>query len=534
MTAQIRAILWAQFRGVLNRFPRSHKGGVVFGGIMAALWYGGWLIFSILICRVLADKSNDGLMSTAGPAGLLFVFLYWQVVPILLISSGVSLSIKKLQVYPIPNSQLFLIEVLLRISTSLEMMLVLAGIAAGLLANPAIPKWGIVAIPVFAAFNLCLAAGVRELMVRLFERKRVREIAILAVVVLGALPQLVIATGSEHRLEGVLRGPAATIWPWSAAAATAAGHPWKAAILVLAGWTAAAYFFGRWQFERSLRFDASESNATGAGQRGVSARLFDSVLRWPSLLFKDPLAALVEKEIRFLSRAPRFRLVFAMGFTFGLFIWLPMAVGRGHSRVFGQNYLTFTCLYALLLLGDACFWNIFGFDRVAAQAYWALPVRFSTVLAGKNLSALFFVLLETTIIVCICALLRLPASGVRVMEAYGVTLVVAVYLLSLGNLTSTSNARAMNPAKAMRSGAPGRLQALLFLIYPVAATPVLLAYAARYAFDTEAAFFAVLAVCALVGAAVYWVTLETAVEAAGRNKERLLLALARGEGVIDG
>ena len=52
--------------------------------------------------------------------------------------------------------------------------------------------------------------------------------------------------------------------------------------------------------------------------------LVESFFRWPSMVFSDPLAALVEKEIRFLAAPPRFRLVFLMGFTFGLVIWLPI------------------------------------------------------------------------------------------------------------------------------------------------------------------------------------------------------------------
>ena len=45
-------------------------------------------------------------------------------------------------------------------------------------------------------------------------------------------------------------------------------------------------------------------------------------------MLADRFGVLVEKDIRFLSRAPRFRLVFLMGFTFGLLIWLPLAFGR--------------------------------------------------------------------------------------------------------------------------------------------------------------------------------------------------------------
>ena len=44
----------------------------------------------------------------------------------------------------------------------------------------------------------------------------------------------------------------------------------------------------------------------------------DRFFRLPSLVLPDPLAAIVEKELRSLARTPRFRTVFIMGFTFGL------------------------------------------------------------------------------------------------------------------------------------------------------------------------------------------------------------------------
>ncbi len=535
MTAQVRAILWAQWRSLLNYYPKSNKAGLAFGVVLSSLWYGAWLTLAIFLANVFSAADNAGVAAAVLPSGLLFVFLYWQVVPVLLASTGVSLSTRKIQVYPVASSQLFFIELLLRISTTAEMALVLTGLAVGLLINPSLPRWSAGGIVLFAMFNLCLSAGTRELMVRVFERKRVREVAVLLLVMVGALPQLIIALGYQERLAVLLRSSGLPVWPWSVTAAIARGRPSAVSVTVLVAWTAAAYLFGRWQFERTLRFDADESNATEARTApGRRSGVWVGLARWPALLFPDPLAALVEKEIRSLSRAPRFRLVFVMGFTFGLVIWLPMAVGRGKTQLFGSDYLTFICVYALLLLGDVCFWNVFGFDRVAAQVYWAMPVPFSTVLASKNISAFFFVLLETTMITLMCTVLRMPVTATRVAEAYTVTLTAAVYLVSLGNLTSTANARAINPSKAMRSGAPGRLQATMLLLYPVAAGPVLLAYGARYAFESQAAFFLVLGISASMGAAVYWVSLESAIGAAERNKERLLTALGQGEGVLQG
>ncbi len=55
-----------------------------------------------------------------------------------------------------------------------------------------------------------------------------------------------------------------------------------------------------------------------------------------------------------------------------------------------------------------------------------------------------------------------------------------------------------------RSKQPGRVQAMLFVIYPIGFVPAGLAYLARWAFDAHAdGFFGVLAFDAVVGMVIY-------------------------------
>jgi ABC-2 type transport system permease protein len=298
-------------------------------------------------------------------------------------------------------------------------------------------------------------------------------------------------------------------------------------------WTLGAYVFGRSQFERGLHFDAAEASSRGTSLRRVSR------LEWwyqlPNALFRDPLGALIEKELRFLSRAPRFRLVFLMGFSFGLLIWAPIAFGRSSAQhtFLTDNYLTMVSVYALLLLSDALFWNCFGFDRSAAQVYFLVPVNMSKVLAGKNLAAAFLVLVEIVAIALVCAALRLPVTGLEILEAFAVTCVLTLFVLAVGNLSSFYNPRAVNPVKAMKTAAQSRSQALLMLAFPVTLTPVAMAYLARYAFDTEWAFFAVLGAGALLGVLVYGYSMQVALKAAVDRRERIISALSQGEGPIE-
>jgi ABC-2 type transport system permease protein len=534
MIAQTRAIVWAQWRSMRNYLPRSNKGGAIFTGIMTGLWYAAFAYLACIVAYLLWKPGEIGFVHDVLPAALLVCLLYWQLIPVLMASMGSSLDIRKLLVYPIPKGELFSLEVVLRVSTSIEMLLLLAGAAAGLLWNPKVPLWAPLTFLPFVAMNLLFSAGIRDLLVRLLARKRIREIVVFLFVLAAALPQLLVVRGAPGRLRHVFSGEAAPYWPWTATARLAQGEFTFLSAGVLLLWTAAAFLFGRWQFERGLNFDQGEAAAKSA-PTGRSASRLEWWYRLPDALFRDPLGALVEKELRFLSRAPRFRLVFLMGFSFGLLIWAPMAFGRGGARasLIGDNYLTFVSVYALLLLSDALFWNCFGFDRSAAQVYFLAPVKMSTVLAGKNLAAVMYVLLEIIAIAVVCALLRLPFSGLQVLEALAVTCVVTLFILSIGNLSSFYNPRAVNPVKSFRTGASGRTQAMLMLAFPLALIPVALAYLARYAFDSELALFCVLLVGAGLGTLVYHYSMGSAVRAAEERKERFIATLSQGEGPIE-
>ncbi|MBZ5612224.1 MAG: hypothetical protein LAP38_28530 [Acidobacteriia bacterium] len=531
---QTRAIVWAQWRSMRNYFPRSNKGGAIFTGILTALWYGAFVYLAAIAGFLLSRPQEMGFAHDVLPAALLICLLYWQLIPVLMASMGSSLDIRKLLVYPIPKGELFSLEVVLRVSTGVEMLLLVTGSAIGLLLNPKVPLWAPLAFAPFVALNLLCSAGVRDLLVRLLARKRVREIVAFLFVIAAALPQLLLLRGSPGRFRQAFSGEASAFWPWTATARLAEGEFAWLSVAVLSAWTAAAYFFGRWQFERGLNFDYGEAAARSAPAGRTASRL-----EWwytlPSALLPDPLGALVEKELRSLSRAPRFRLVFLMGFSFGLLIWAPMAFGRGGARLslIGDNYLTLVSVYALLLLSDALFWNCFGFDRSAVQVYFLAPVKLSLVLLGKNLAAMLFVLLEISAIAVVCALLRLPLSALQILEAFSVTCVVTLFVLSIGNLSSFYNPRAVNPVKSFRTGASGRTQAMLMLAFPIALIPVAMAYLARYAFDSELALFGVLLVSAALGGMVYSYSMGSAMRVAEDRKERIIATLSRTEGPIE-
>jgi ABC-2 type transport system permease protein len=537
LTQHARAIVWAQWRTLRNSLRRS-GGGIGWMAVVGVIWYGLWGTASYFLARLAMQPGSVGLVRTGLPPVLLLVFLYWQVVPLLMAATGASLDLRKLQAYPIPFSQLFGVEVLLRVTAGIEMLLVLTGVATGMLLNPLIPWWAAFALLPYVAFNLFLSVGLRDLLVRILARKRVREAAFFVVILLAALPQLVLSRAgpqTESRLRALVTNGNIPGTPWNAAAMLANGESVLYSGALLLTWTVVALWFGRWQFTRTLRFDmdAARSGEVRASSRGG---LLESFYRLPSALLRDPLGALVEKELRFLARSPRFRLVFLMGFTFGLVIWLPMAAGRGGASqsVIGSNYLTVVSVYSLLLLSEVCFWNSFGFDRSAAQFYFLAPIPFSRVLIGKNISAMMFISLEILAVTAVCAVLGMPISAAKLLEAYSVAAVISVFLLGAGNLMSVNNARGTNPSSSFRSSAAGRVQAILFVVYPIAFLPAALAYLARWAFKGEWALYAVLAVDMAIALIVYRVALDSAVAAAEKTREKMLTALSAGDGPITG
>ena len=113
--------------------------------------------------------------------------------PILSASMGSSLDMRKLRIYPAPHAKLFWVEVLLRLTTGMEMVLVLAASVAALFRNPLTRGWNARlrrSLPPVHPFNLLLASGTRSLLERLLSKRRVREALIFSIFALWMIPAL--------------------------------------------------------------------------------------------------------------------------------------------------------------------------------------------------------------------------------------------------------------------------------------------------------------------------------------------------------
>ena len=255
---------------------------------------------------------------------------------------------------------------------------------------------------------------------------------------------------------------------------------------------------------------------------------------WLTGVLGDPTAALVEKEMRSLARTPRFRVVFIMGFSFSLMLWLPSLATRSDASGMPSSFLTLMMGYALLLLGESCFWNTLGFDRGAAQFYFLAPVPFRAVLQAKNMVAGLVAALELMAITTVALVLRLPVTPTKVAEAAAAGVVTTLLLLAAGNIGSVYAPRATDPTNVWRKASAGKTQALALFASPLLAAPVVLAYLARYAADAQWAFWAVMAVMGVIAGLVYSVALDSAVTAALAKREEITAVLSAGGGPVAG
>ncbi|MBS1859491.1 MAG: hypothetical protein JST11_29220 [Acidobacteria bacterium] len=532
--AVVAAILRAQW---LCMRMGANRRGAILSLITGAIWYGIWTAVGCAVYYVLAGADPAQLRLWI-PLGLLGVCVYWQAMPILSASMGSSLDLRKLRIYPAPHGRLFYVEVLLRLTTGVEMLIVLAAGTAALFRNP-LTRGGYAPAPaaIFILFNLLLASGTRSLLERLLSRRRVRELLVFLLFMLWMVPRfLFLRNEGAGNLPGWDRAVADLFWPWTAAGDAALGVRVAPALLYLSGWTCLAAWFGRGQFARSMRWDTLAAEATPAAAGPSRARAaIDALYRWPARIFPDPLAAIVEKELRSLARTPRYRMIFVMGFSFGLMVWLPLVMGAGAEKhaTLSNHFLTLVCVYALTLLGQVSYWNCFGFDRGAAQIYFLAPQPLRATLVGKNIASLAYTYLETAILIAITSLLRLNLGGAAIAETLSVVGVCALYLLAMGNVSSVQYPRGLSATRVSQGGASSRFQALVFLLYPLGLVPVGLAYLARYALASTLAFYVALAAAAAIGAMVYWIAMDSAVSAAAARRERMIADLSVGEGPVE-
>ena len=537
MWAQILAIAWAQMRVSRNHLPRTDAGAVLVW-LLSLLWYGLFAAAAVGLSIALPRTPVSDLQQFL-PLGLLIVFAFWQLIPLFTLSSGWSLQLNKLRMYPVRDQALFGIEVLLRVTSAPEMIIVLLGALIGLLRNPDVPLLWPLFLLLYIPFNLFLSLAIRELFLQSFERNRFRELFAILLVSIGILPQILMRSPlgqmAKPYLWAISRGALA---PWHEVAMLSVGSFSLSRLTLLLIWLFGSYRLARRQFAKSLLDE--ETFRPTAPVRGAAAthriagrNPLAGLLHLPSRLFSDPLAALLDKELQSLLRMPRFRVMFGMACVFSVLIFIPVALENGgHNAFVRANLLPIITLYGLLILSDALLLNVFGFDRAAAQIYFVSPVPFNAVLKAKNLTATVFILLQGMAALIVAFVMRVSIGPHAIADAAAATAVVGLFFLSVGNLMSVAMPRPLDPRQTFRKQSGGKMQ--LWFLLSSAGMFLLMAFAflAQWALDSHWALVGVLALEFAIGLIVYRIALDSAVERGLRERERIIDALSKGASPI--
>ncbi|MGH9611370.1 MAG: hypothetical protein ACRD34_17020, partial [Bryobacteraceae bacterium] len=346
------------------------------------------------------------------------------------LSSGWSLQLDKLRIYPVSDAALFGIEVLLRVTSAPEMILILLGGTVGLARHPLIPVASACCLLLYIPFNLFLSLALRELFLHAFERNRLREIFAVLFIAIAIVPQVLLRSGLWAQARPYFFAVANGFGtPWHETAMLSLASRWWIALGLLILWTIAAYVFARWHFRKALMLDQSfQQGARASSAKKPAAEKAGQRFRFLDSLFRDPVGAILQKEFQSLVRMPRFRVVFGMACIFGVLVFLPARMASGHHSGFmAANFLMVVDLYGLLLLSDVLLLNVFGFDRSAAQIYFATPVPLKQVIQAKNLAAVIFVALQVLVALALAGALQVPLTLAKVAEAAGASAVATVF-----------------------------------------------------------------------------------------------------------
>ena len=177
------------------------------------------------------------------------------------------------------------------------------------------------------------------------------------------------------------------------------------------------------------------------------------------------------------------------------------------------------------------YWNCFGFDRSAALFYFAAPRVHGPGADGQEYRSLIFIYLEVLVLSAVTVVLRMGIGGRQIVETLrgdGDLLGVhaGVGKCIVGELSAAVASGA--GLTRVRRGISG----ILVFALSVGAGPRGLAYLARYAFQSQLAFAAVLGLAAVIAAVLYKISLDSAVATATLRREFMMGELTKGEGPL--
>lgn len=469
MRGQLRAIARVRWNVFLHAL-RTTRGmlelgaSIVMGSLFGSLAIGGGLGLAIAAWSLVSHQKSEQLGLLLWP-----VFLFWQFFPLMASAFVQNSDSSNLLRFPLTYRAYFLVRLAygsLDPGTVLGCVWLLAIAIGAAIAAPALLIWTALVLLTFAMMNLFLSRMVFSWIERWLAQRRTREIVGVVFFMLLLSFQLIgpiIGRVGEKSGVAVLRRaqelsfvqrplPPALAGDAIARATQGQFAHGVLSLVLLAGY--AALFV--WLLNLRLRAEYHGENLSEAvAPLPVAHAPTQIKAGWRVLGLPGPIAAMFEKEFRYLSRSgPMLYTLIVPVFVLLIFRLGPSGSERGHGFLARTPDLAFPfgAAYALLILTNLVY-NIFGGDSGGIQILFASPATFRQVVIGKNLAHMAVYAFEVALLwVAVSLLYRPPSLSITVATLAGILFVLPVDLAA-GNLLSIYSPTRMEYGKFGRQRA---------------------------------------------------------------------------------
>lgn len=469
LMSEMTAVAELRWRMFLNGL-RTRRGKMEFASrvIVAIIFAAGALgIFSAAI------GLSWFCVSEGKPERIAFIlwplFTLWQVFPIMAKAFTNNPDSSDLLRFPLTYRSFFLIRLAYGFFDpasalgSVGLVGVLIGVAA---AQPLLIPATMLVLVTFALFNLVLMQAVFAWLERWLAQRRTREI--LGVVFILFVLSFQLIGPTVQNLQG--KPEPALKKTFAFVAQVQAALPPGLASDAIAQAASAHYLVGF----TSLLFLGSLTLATGyvlhlrlwrqfqgenlseAEARPGSVRVQEVQLGWDLPGFAPSVAAVFEKEMRYLSRSGPMLLTLIMP-IFMLLVFRFGAMNAMHHPGFFSRTpdvaLPAAAAYALLVLTNVVY-NSFGGDASGMQFFYASPATFSHIILGKNLAYSAILVANTALAWIAVTFLYGKASTAVIFATFAGLLFAAPLNFAVGNLLSIYSPRKRDFATFGRQNVP--------------------------------------------------------------------------------
>ncbi len=470
------------------------------------------------------------------------IFFFWQLFPIMSTAFTNNPDSSDLLRFPLSYPSYYLVRLAYGAFDPASAIGALwtCGVLAGVsFAKAALLPWTLLVLLAFAAFNLLLMQMVFAWVERFLAQRRTREIMGIVFVLLMLSFQLIgpltrygrRARPEVQRVVAVLAPVQAILPPGLAAdAIVQAIYPqWPVALSSLALLCGFVIVIGYGLHLRLLaQYHGENLNETIA----AFALPHDRPLRlgWRLPGFPGPVAAVFEKEVRYLFRSGPMLLNLVMPiFALLVFRFGGMNTAR-HTGYFVARTpnLAFplAAAYTLLMLTNLVY-NTFGGDAGGIQFFYASPVSFRQIVLGKNLTHASILCFEIVIaLIAVTLLYGRPALDIRIATLAGL-LFAAPVNFAVGNMLSLYSPKKLDYSKFGRQRA-SQMTVLISLALQIVVVGVGVSvfWTARYLGNSWVAALLLLLLAA-VSLTIYSVVLNRLDRFAQERRETLIAELCR-------